>query len=135
MKWNTSKGEDRYRRSLYTFTKRTAPFVASAVFDGPSGENCLSRRNRSNTPLQALTLLNDEMFMEMARAAAKDLSKGEDGIRELFRRFLTRQPTDDEVAALKEFYDTQSERELDGVDAMTLVARAIMNLDEVITRN
>ena len=57
--WNVSKGEDRYRRSLYTFIKRTAPFAGHMTFDGTSGENCLARRDRSNTPLQALTLLND----------------------------------------------------------------------------
>ena len=153
MKWNRSKGEDQYRRSLYTFTKRTAPFAAFAVFDGPSGENCLARRNRSNTPLQALTLLNDEMFLEMARAAAKTIA-GADGEVEtkatlLFRRFLTRLPTKAERTSLVEFYDAQMARLSDGMlkakqicgddnnplAAWTLVARAVMILDEVITRN
>ena len=54
--WNVSKGEDRYRRSIYTFIKRTAPFAGYMTFDGTSGENCLAKRERSNTPLQALTL-------------------------------------------------------------------------------
>ncbi len=69
--WPVSTGEDRYRRSLYTFSKRTAPFAAFTVFDAPTGETCIARRNRSNTPLQALTLLNDEMYLEMSRALAK----------------------------------------------------------------
>ncbi|MEM7315414.1 MAG: DUF1549 and DUF1553 domain-containing protein, partial [Planctomycetota bacterium] len=66
--WPVAKGEDRYRRSLYTFSKRTAPFAAYVLFDAPSGENCIARRDRSNTPLQALTLLNDKMYLEMAQA-------------------------------------------------------------------
>jgi hypothetical protein len=69
--WNASKGEDRYRRSIYTFIKRTAPFAGFMTFDGTSGENCLAKRDRSNTPLQALTLLNDEMYLELARAAGE----------------------------------------------------------------
>lgn len=154
-KWSPSKGEDRFRRSLYTFTKRTAPFAALAVFDGPTGENCLPRRNRSNTPLQALTLLNDDMFLEMARAKAKRVTE-EDGtvaekIERLFRSYLTRPPTPDEATALMRFYGQQMnrlliEKTLDaeaiiGVEgtaeraAWILVTRAIMNLDEVIARN
>ncbi len=69
-RWKASQGESRYRRSLYTFMKRTAPFAAYLAFDGPTGEQCLPRRDRSNTPIQALTLLNDEMFIEAARALA-----------------------------------------------------------------
>lgn len=152
MKWPVSQGEDRYRRSLYTFNKRTAPFAAFTVFDGPTGENCVPRRNRSNTPLQALTLLNDEMFLEMSRAigaAARD--RGSDGktAEWIFRRLLTRPPTEHELAAILKFRTRQLRRldagELDAhkiggnkSDAnqasWTMVARSLMNLDEVITR-
>ena len=69
--WNVSTGEDRYRRSLYTFTKRTAPFAMFATFDAPSGEACVARREVSNTPLQALTLLNDPVFVEAAQALGR----------------------------------------------------------------
>jgi hypothetical protein len=153
-KWNVSKGEDRYRRSLYTFTKRTAPFAAFAAFDGPTGETCLARRNRSNTPLQALTLLNDEMFTEMARAAARRVANFDGDLSAkctyAFRLFMTRPPTDDEVDSLLAFYKQQTKRlesgelnsiELAGAEAgndlaaWTLLARVVMNLDEVITRN
>src|SRR5690606_19689256 len=68
--WKPTEGEDRYRRSLYTFSKRTAPFAAYSVFDAPTGESCIARRERSNTALQALTMLNDPMFLEMAEALA-----------------------------------------------------------------
>ena len=147
-KWKPSTGEDRYRRSIYTFAKRTAGFAAYGVFDGPSGETCTARRGRSNTPLQALTLLNDEMFLEMARFVAKDKSR--DDIQAVFRRILTRPPTQDELESLRGFHDAQLARlnsdELNASEvlnekkgssehaAMTFVARVIMNLDEAITR-
>src|SRR4029450_2596145 len=66
--WTVSSGEDRYRRGLYTFSKRTAPYAMFLTFDGGSGEACLARREVSNTPLQALTLLNDPVFVEAAQA-------------------------------------------------------------------
>ncbi len=69
-KWPTSAGGDRTRRSLYTYSKRTAPFAAYVTFDAPTGESCLARRDRSTTPLQALTLMNDDMYMEIASGLA-----------------------------------------------------------------
>ena len=95
-KWNTSQGVDRFRRSLYTFKKRTAPFASFMVFDGTSGESCTARRNRSNTPLQALTLLNDEMFLEIAQAMAGTVVASdppEQQVAKLFRRLMTRPPS------------------------------------------
>lgn len=104
-KWNASAGASRYRRSLYTFAKRTAPFAMFATFDAPSGEACIARRNRSNSPLQALTLLNDVMLMDIAQqsgrrlaatSAADNLSQAEHDqqqLTDLFRRTLVRSPT------------------------------------------
>ena len=69
-KWTTSEGEDRYRRSLYTFWRRTSPYPAFMTFDTTSREFCTVRRVRTNTPLQALTLLNDPASFEAARALA-----------------------------------------------------------------
>ena len=117
-RWNASAGEDRYRRSLYTFSKRTAPFAAYTVFDAPTGESCVARRNRSNIPLQALTLLNDDMFLEMARALAIDVvskSSAPDADAsaigtKIFRRLLTRPPRDAELAAIATYQRTQLER-------------------------
>jgi hypothetical protein len=163
MTWNVSQGEDRYRRSLYTFSKRTAPFAAYQTFDGPSGEVCLARRDVSNTPLQALTLMNSELFYEPAEAAGRELAAShaplEDRLRELFRKALVRPPTSDELASLAAFYHKQLVRFESGqLDphkvagggagkvpgknatsaaqqaAWTLTARVVFNLDETITK-
>ena len=149
--WNVSKGEDRFRRSIYTFIKRTAPFAGFMTFDGTSGENCLAKRDRSNTPLQALTLLNDEMYVELAREAGKLVHQSsKDPVYELFRRFLTRPPSEEETKALQGYLEQQITRlkkgELKPADVTSdpkadapwagkvLLARAIMNLDESITK-
>src|SRR5207302_2501808 len=71
LQWKVSEGEDRYRRGLYTFSKRTAPYAMFTTFDAPSGEACCPRREVSNTPLQALTLLNDAVFVEAAQALGR----------------------------------------------------------------
>jgi hypothetical protein len=70
-KWETSKGEDKYRRGIYTFWRRTSPYPSMVSFDAPSREFCVVRRTRSNTPLQALTLLNDPVYVECAEALAR----------------------------------------------------------------
>ena len=84
-KWTTSEGEDRYRRSLYTFWRRTSPYPSFMTFDATSREFCQVRRVRTNTPLQALTLLNDPASFEAARALAGrmmgDAAAGVDGAR------------------------------------------------------
>ncbi|MEM7010915.1 MAG: DUF1549 and DUF1553 domain-containing protein, partial [Verrucomicrobiota bacterium] len=137
-KWPVSQGEDRHRRSLYTHTKRTAPFAAFTVFDGPTGETCTARRNRSNTPLQALTMLNDEMFVEMADALGKqamELNGTADArISLIFRSCLTREPTASEHAKLAAFQKAQLERLGDELLSWKLTARAVLNLDELITK-
>ncbi len=153
--WTPSAGEDRYRRSLYTFSKRTTPFAMYATFDGPSGEACVAKRDVSNTPLQALTLLNDEMFVEAARAFGRELASQtgsvEERMTELFRQCMTRPPSEAELEELTAFYARQLARlqqgELDAVAiagggdaaesraAWTVTARVLMNLDEAIHRN
>jgi hypothetical protein len=137
IEWKTSEGEDRYRRSLYTFIKRTAPFAMATTFDAPTGESCVARRDISNSPLQALTLLNDEMFMEAARAlGAKGMAAGGDDrarIAYVLRRCVTRPPAADELARLQAFVDAQRSRRIAEKDIWTSVARAALNLDESIT--
>jgi hypothetical protein len=152
--WEPSHGSDRYRRSLYTFSKRTAPFAAYQVFDAPTGENCAVQRQRSNTPLQALTLLNDEMYLEMARALADREMRTRKApaarVRFLLRSCITRPPGQAEVDRLLDFYRQQLHRLQRGqlsaaaiaADALAtpdraawvMVARAVLNLDESITK-
>lgn len=137
-KWTASEGADRFRRSIYTFSKRTAPFAAFTTFDGPSGENCLARRERSTTPLQALSLLNDEMYLEYARGLAETVLRQQRGDTEpgqtasvMFRRLLARNPTKPELTAILAFYQQYR----DHPKVWMLVARALMNVDEVITNH
>ncbi len=136
--WPTSAGGDRYRRSLYTFQKRTAPFAALTVFDAPTREACTARRQRSDTPLQALTLLNDEMFLELAQQLAertyRDDATPQQIISELFRAVLVRPPTADEQAAMLAFYKKQLTQQLPPPQAFFLLTRALMNTDEAITK-
>ena len=153
--WQPSGGEDRFRRSLYTYQKRTAPFAMVTTFDGPTGESCVPRREVSNSPLQALTLLNDPMFVEVAQALGRAvLAAGADDssrLRELARRVLSREFSNEESRAIGAYLAQQRQRlaagELDakslaggdGHDAVEraawmLVARVVMNLDEAIVK-
>jgi hypothetical protein len=153
--WKEASGPDRYRRGLYTAFWRSAPHPALMVFDAPNAVSACTRRVRSNTPLQALTLLNDVAFLECAQAlgrlAAARQGPAEERAAWLFRRCLTRPPTDDERAALAAFYRAQKGRlerhELDAAKiagpgagdvneraAWALVARAVLNLDEFVTK-
>jgi len=100
--WVTSKGEDRYRRGLYTFLRRTSPYPTMITYDAPTGEICTIRRVRTNTPLQALATLNDPVSMEAAQHLALRTLKeagGSDKARaeRMFRLMLVRQPSKSEV--------------------------------------
>ncbi|MDA0659552.1 MAG: PSD1 and planctomycete cytochrome C domain-containing protein [Planctomycetota bacterium] len=109
--WTPDSGANRYRRSIYTFQKRSAPFAMYAAFDAPSGEACVARRDVSNSPLQALTLLNDDMFLEAARSLGQQLSRhgGSDSqkVAEGMRQVVTRDADPDEIGLLCEFVATQ----------------------------
>jgi hypothetical protein len=134
-KWTPSGGPDRYRRSLYTYTKRTAPFAMAATFDGPSGEACVAKREVSNTSLQALTLLNDPALVEVMEAMGKTLAKAEGTPREkidrVVRSCLSRPANETELLALTKFHDKVAG---DAAAKWTAVARAVMNLDEFVTK-
>ncbi|MFY7953942.1 MAG: DUF1553 domain-containing protein [Armatimonadaceae bacterium] len=153
--WNVSQGEDRYRRGMYTFAKRTAPYAMFTTFDAGSGEACLARREVSNTPLQALTLLNDTVFVEAARALGKSVStlsaSDRTKVDTLYTRVLGRKPDASEAAAVTSFVAdrraalgktsaaAKALAESDSPDtieqaAWTLAARAILNLDEAIVK-
>lgn len=150
--WKTETGPNRYRRGLYTFAKRTNPYAMFSTFDGPTGQVCLARREKSNTPLQALTMLNDTVVVEAAQKLGRDAAaRGGDTselARWLFRRSLVRPPVESELSAVVSFYDQQRAaldsgraRELMADKAATvdqaawmLVARAILNTDELIVK-
>jgi hypothetical protein len=158
-KWTPSPGEDRYRRSLYTFLRRTSPYPSALTFDATSREYCTVRRVRTNTPLQALTLLNDPASFEAARALAArmrtDAAAGptlEARAAYGFRLCLTRPPSAAETARLVALFRTESRHyrahaadaravigggaDADAADqaAWTIVANVLLNLDEMITR-
>jgi hypothetical protein len=134
--WVASLGPDRYRRGMYTFFWRSAPHPNLTVFDAPDATAACTRRNRSNTPLQALTLLNDEGFVECAEALAKRVTsiKGDEPRLTLaFRLAVSRTPTERERAILKRFLAKQREV-LSEERAWVQLGRVLLNLDETITR-
>ena len=112
--WETSPGEDRHRRALYTLWRRTSPYPSMTTFDAPSGETCTIRRIRTNTPLQALVTLNDPTLMEaaqhLAARAVTDSGPRSDSILErLFRLVLTRPPKQEELNRLHALWEDASD--------------------------
>jgi hypothetical protein len=140
-RWRESEGEDRLRRGLYTFWRRTAPYPSFVAFDAPSREACAAQRPRSNTPLQALVLLNDPAFVEAQRALARDMRELPDADDERriaygFRRATARLPDADERATLRALIDAERAAHPDDADApWRIVASVLLNLDETITRS
>jgi hypothetical protein len=163
--WTETQGADRYRRALYTFRRRSTPYPMLTNFDAPNGDSACVRRTRSNTPLQALTTMNEVVFLEAARALGKRMileagSNDADRIRFGFRLCTSRVPTASELKLLETHLQQQRSRFADGwlnpVEVIfgtkelkdkvpegltptqwasyTLLARALLNLDETITR-
>jgi hypothetical protein len=151
--WKPSLGTDRYRRGMYTYLWRATPHPLLVTFDAPEGTRTCSRRVRSNTPLQALILLNDEAFHEFSGALANRVL-GDPGVDDharldrMFRLALSRSPTSEERAILMSLLEGEREsiaargegsstegtsRAHEGT-CWRAVARAILNLDEFITR-
>jgi hypothetical protein len=113
--WDEAKGPDRYRRALYTFRRRSTPYPALTVFDAPIGEASCVKRSRSNTPLQALTGLNEAIFVECARALGKRafLEGGKSDAERVsyaFRLCASRTPSADELAVLTSLLDKYRQR-------------------------
>jgi len=143
-KWTLSSGEDRHRRSLYTFWRRTSPYPSFMTFDATSREFCTVRRVRTNTPLQALTLLNDPASFEAARALAQRMVAGGTtpaaraawGVKRVLSRSAERSEVDRLVAMYEKesaSYRQRGESDAD-LAAWTLVANVLLNLDEAITK-
>ncbi len=117
--WYEDKGENRYRRGIYTFRYRSVPFPMLQTFDTPNGDIACVRRSKSNTPLQALTTLNETTFLEAARALAlKTLKEGgatnATKVEYAFRRVLSRKPTLQESSELLAMMNKQRERFISG---------------------
>jgi hypothetical protein len=148
-----SQGEDRVRRALYTFIRRTVRYPSLTVFDAPSHDTTLARRPRTNTPLQALTTLNDQAFFEAAQAmGARIVKEGGAGVPSRatygFRLVMSRKPTDAELKNLVAAFDTErqyfqsrqdeAERVAGSRDAelaaWTMVSNALLNLDGTVTK-
>jgi hypothetical protein len=158
--WKEATGPDRYRRGIYTFRFRSVPYPPLQNFDSPNGDFSCVRRVRSNTPLQALTTLNEPVFLECAQALARRvLEHGGDTedqrLTYAFRLCLARPPTEREKAVLLDVLDKQRSRFTEGgaktdelvakqpmppgatppqMAAWTVVSRVLLNLDETITK-
>ena len=146
--WQTSTGEDKFRRGLYVMWRRSNPYPSMSTFDAPNRDVCAVRRTRTNTPLQALVLMNDPVYIEAAQALAKRATdeKIEDGVRRMFRLCLVRPPTDDEVARLVKLHaDARAKFEKDAAKSKALaatpadaakvvVASVLLNLDEMMMK-
>ena len=129
---------NRYRKSIYTYTKRSIPFPMFAAFDAPSREFCTPRRLRSNTPLQALMTLNDVTFVECSKAFAKKLLNVSDQLepqlRYGFSSVTSREPTKTEMLALADLYQKCRQQQTNELDSMTAVASVLLNLDEIMSK-
>ncbi|WP_372718832.1 DUF1553 domain-containing protein [Novipirellula sp.] len=144
-KWSSSKrgDEDRYRRSIYTYMKRSIPYPMFAAFDSPSREFCSPRRLRSNTPLQALMMLNDETFAESAAALAARMQSARKEPREQIRYGFVivtcRDPSAEDLDDLMTLFESQRNGNdpypnRADANAMTTVAAVLLNLDEVVMK-
>ena len=159
--WQTSMGEDRWRRGIYTTWRRSNPYPSMATFDAPNREVCTLRRNQTNTPLQALVTMNDPVYVEAAQALVRTMIKHggtpEDQITDGFKRCLLRDPSEAELSALVTlFNDMHQELALqpdnavklasdplgelpEGMDpihaaSMTVVCNVLLNTDEIFLK-
>lgn len=154
--WKPSEGADKYRRALYTFWKRTMPYPTSITYDCPARDVAVVKRPRSNTPLQALTLLNDPVFVEAAQAMARRVLAEAPGaeearLRYAFQLTTARPPDAEELERLRSFLNAQKERlakdsaaaaAVTGASegatpelaAWAALCRALLNLDETVSR-
>jgi hypothetical protein len=135
--WAESTGPDRYRRGMYTFIWRQSQHPLLTTFDAADAQTACTRRNRSNTPLQALHLANDPVFVEFAaglgkRIEAQSATDDPGRVRWAFRACLARDPSPAESGRLLTYLESQ--RQTDPKTAWAAVARVLLNLDEFITR-
>ncbi|KAB7731147.1 DUF1553 domain-containing protein [Rudanella paleaurantiibacter] len=142
LKWEPSLGEDAHRRGIYTFVRRTGPYPSMVSFDAGSREVCLSRRIRTNTPLQALTLLNDPVFVEAADQLARLVEKHptvEAQLADAYQRAIGRPITPEKQEALQALYDAALKQFRGRPDAkhaaLSMATNALLNIDEFVTKS
>ncbi len=130
-RYPTSEGEDRYRRGVYTVWRRGNPYPSMVNFDAPERTVCTTKRDRSNSPLQALTLLNDPVYVEVATELAKKIEHWTGSDREkitrAFRTVLSRKPNERELEILMTLLKERS--------SWFVIAQTLLNLDETITKS
>ncbi len=140
VKWPESQGAEKYRRGMYIILKRTVIYPMLTTFDAPDTSASCSRREQTNTPMQALTLLNDPVFFECAETLGRSVLKShgkqtDTAIRELYQRCLNREPGAAELDTIEsahhDFLNASKSEEM----AMIATARVVMNLDEFISRD
>jgi hypothetical protein len=159
MEWKTSPGEDANRRAIYTFWRRSSPYPSLITFDAAGREICVSRRIRTNTPLQALVTLNDTVYLTAARGLAHQMIEVNGDIANKlvkgYQLAVYKQPSPQKLQILNKLYQrahinfTRKPEELEQflgksesvsaddktqLAALVVVANAIMNLDEFITK-
>jgi hypothetical protein len=159
-RWVTSAGDDRYRRGLYTFWRRTNPYPSAMALDATSRETCTIRRISTNTPIAAFALLNDPVYVEAAQSLARQIMEqaGTDSATRAgyaFRRVLARQPAADELRRLVALFDSErahyeqdtaaaekmatsepgnaaASSNMAELAAWTVVSNVLLNLDETL---
>jgi Protein of unknown function (DUF1553)/Protein of unknown function (DUF1549)/Planctomycete cytochrome C len=160
LKWRQSEGEDQFRRALYTFWRRSSPYPSMMTFDGTSREVCLARRLRTNTPLQALTSLNDPVYVECARYFAKRMNNEKGDINGQIKKgyllAMSKEISNDKLLILNDLYkkslqdfnkkhkeamkflglcpDNTLPKNMPDLAAKTMVAMTILNLDEFVMK-
>ena len=159
LKWNMSRGEDRYRRAVYTYWKRTAPYPSMVTFDGVAREVCTARRIRTNTPLQALVSLNDEAYLDMARklsyrVESNNFNNPQQQIKTVYEQATGHSIEEKTFQSLMKLYQIALQKfstnknnacEMAGGNsnkyntaataALVVVTNTVLNLDDVVTKN
>ena len=156
IRWRTAENEDRYRRAIYTYWRKSSPYPSFTTFDAPSRELCVSRRVRTNTPLQALVTLNDPVYLEVSQALAWEAIKHSglaprQNIRQAYFRLTGHYPTKERLDLLASYYlasidhyrkspadvreyITMAYPKTPQMAALSATANVILNLDEVVTK-
>ncbi|GAB2779691.1 hypothetical protein GCM10027275_24050 [Rhabdobacter roseus] len=156
MRWRTAENEDRYRRALYTYWRKSSPYPSFTTFDAPSRELCVSRRVRTNTPLQALVTLNDPVYLEAAEGLAWQMKQEKgfhprENIKAGYERLMGYAPSTERLALLESYYQRsirhyrQSPADVreflalgypktPHLAALKATANVMLNLDEVVTK-